>query len=88
MEQLPPVERPRSETCRRALHNLEKSLDESRLAKGNAFYRKPRTDVEKQWLLQNRSAEAVHWNLLTDLKREHLQFAPQRFERVIVEENH
>jgi hypothetical protein len=25
--------------------------------------------------MQNRSKEAVHWNLLTDLRPEHLQYA-------------
>lgn len=66
---------PQNEDRTRALRDLEKSLDESRLVKEDVFYRKPRTEGEKEWLLQNRSAEAVHWNLLTDLKPEHLQYA-------------
>jgi hypothetical protein len=39
------------------------------------FYRPPLTEGEKQWLVRNRSQEAVHWNLLTDLKPEQLQYA-------------
>jgi hypothetical protein len=44
------------------------------LVKEDVFYRPPRTDGEKQWLAQNRSKEAVHWNLLSDLRSEHLQY--------------
>src|SRR5216683_2674788 len=58
-----------------SLRELRSKLDESRLVKEDAFYRPPRTDSEKQWLVQNRSEEATHWNLLTDLRPEHLQYA-------------
>jgi putative transcriptional regulator len=58
-----------------SLRELRSKLDESRLVKEDTFYRPPRTDSEKQWLVQNRSEEAVHWNLLTDLRPEHLQYA-------------
>jgi hypothetical protein len=58
-----------------ALRELRSRLDESRLVKEDFFYRPPKTDSERQWLAQNRSTEAVHWNLLTDLKPEHLQYA-------------
>jgi transcriptional regulator with XRE-family HTH domain len=58
-----------------SLRELRSKLDESRLVKEDVFYRPPRTDGEKQWLAQNRSEEAVHWNLLTDLRAEHLQYA-------------
>jgi transcriptional regulator with XRE-family HTH domain len=57
------------------LRELRSKLDESRLVKEDAFYRPPQTDGERQWLAQNRSEEAVHWNLLTDLRQEHLQYA-------------
>lgn len=57
------------------LRELRSKLDESRLVREDAFYRPPQTDNEKQWLAQNRSEEAVHWNLLTDLRPEHLQYA-------------
>jgi transcriptional regulator with XRE-family HTH domain len=58
-----------------ALRELRSKLDESRLVKEDAFYRPPHTEGERQWLAQNRSDEAVHWNLLTDLRSEHLQYA-------------
>jgi transcriptional regulator with XRE-family HTH domain len=57
------------------LSQLENLLDDSRLAKEDAFYRSPRTEGEKEWLRQNRTEDAVHWNLLTDMRPEHLQYA-------------
>jgi transcriptional regulator with XRE-family HTH domain len=59
----------------RSLRELRSKLDESCLVKEDAFYRPPQTDGERQWLAQNRSEEAVHWNLLTDLRPEHLPYA-------------
>jgi len=56
------------------LRDLEAKLDESRLAKEDAFYRPPRTESEREWFLQNRSEEARRWNLLTDLQPAHLQY--------------
>jgi transcriptional regulator with XRE-family HTH domain len=58
-----------------ALNALEATLNTSRLANEDAFYRPPKTDGEREWLLQNRSDAAKHWNLLTDLRPEHVQFA-------------
>jgi hypothetical protein len=58
----------------KALLRLEKQLEESRLVKEDAFYRPPRTESEKKWLRQNRSKDAVHWKLLTDMKPAHLQY--------------
>jgi transcriptional regulator with XRE-family HTH domain len=58
-----------------SLRELRSLLDDSRLAREDAFFRPPKTDGERQWLAQNRSTEAAHWNLLTDLRPEHLQYA-------------
>jgi len=58
-----------------SLRELRSKLDESRLVKEDVFYRPPQTEGEKQWLVRNRSQEAMHWNLLTDLKPEQLQYA-------------
>ena len=55
------------------LHRLEKKLEESRLVKEDVFYRPPRTEGEKKWLRQNRSKDAVHWKMLTDMRPAHLQ---------------
>lgn len=58
-----------------ALFNLKTLLDHSRLVREDFFPRPPRNDVERQWLVQNRPEEARHWNLLSDLRPEHLQYA-------------
>ena len=57
------------------LAQLELWLDRSRLAREDYFYRPPRNDRERQWLAQNRPEAAQHWNLLSDLRAEHLQYA-------------
>ncbi len=57
------------------LSQLENLLDDSRLAKEDAFYRPSRTASERDWLRKNRTEDAVHWNLLTDMRPEHLQYA-------------
>jgi hypothetical protein len=66
---------PQNDHRTRVLRELEAKLDESRLAKEDASYRPPRTPGEREWLLQNRSEEARHWNLLADLRPEHLPYA-------------
>jgi transcriptional regulator with XRE-family HTH domain len=58
-----------------ALASLESLLESSRLAREDYFYRPPRNDRERQWLLENRPDAARHWNLLSDLRPEHLQYA-------------
>jgi transcriptional regulator with XRE-family HTH domain len=58
-----------------SLARLESSLEPSRLAREDYFYRPPRNDHERQWLLANRPDAAGHWNLLSDLRPEHLQYA-------------
>ena len=57
------------------LAELERRLDESRLAKEDAFYRPPRTESEREWLRKNRTEDAAHWTMLTDMRPEHLQYA-------------
>jgi hypothetical protein len=58
-----------------ALAQLESLLERSRLAREDCFYRPPRNDRERQWLAQNRPEAARHWNLLSDLRPEHLPYA-------------
>ncbi len=58
----------------RELSRLENALDDSRLAKEDVFYRPLRTESEGDWLRKNRTEEAAHWNLLTDMRLEHLQY--------------
>jgi transcriptional regulator with XRE-family HTH domain len=57
-----------------ALASLESLLERSRLAREDYFYRVPRNDRERQWLFENRPEAARHWNLLSDLRPEHLQY--------------
>lgn len=66
--------RAQNEQRSHALGQLETTLNTSRLANEDAFYRQPHTDGERGWLLKNRSEEARHWNLRTDLRPEHLQY--------------
>jgi transcriptional regulator with XRE-family HTH domain len=57
-----------------ALASLESLLEHSRLEREDYFYRPPRSDRERQWLFRNRPDAARHWNLLSDLRPEHLQY--------------
>lgn len=58
-----------------ALSNLEATLNRSRLVQEDFLPRPPRGDAERNWLSQSRSDEARHWNVLSDLQPEHLQYA-------------
>jgi transcriptional regulator with XRE-family HTH domain len=58
-----------------ALLALRAKLDAGRLAKQDVFYREPKSEGERHWLTQNRSDEAAHWNLLTDMRSDQLQYA-------------
>jgi transcriptional regulator with XRE-family HTH domain len=59
----------------RALQELGKTLEESRLVREDTFLKKVSTDVEREWLRQNRPEEARHWNLLTNWRPEHFRYA-------------
>lgn len=58
-----------------ALLRLENRLQRSRLARLDYFPRPPRNNEERDWLKRNRSKEARRWNLLSDLRPEHLHYA-------------
>ena len=49
------------------LHNQETVLEGSRLVREETLCHDSLTQTERRWLLSNRSDEAKHWNLLTDL---------------------
>ncbi|MGO9795708.1 MAG: helix-turn-helix domain-containing protein [Terracidiphilus sp.] len=51
------------------------SLDRSRLAAVGTLCHDSMTQAERKWLRENRSAQARHWNLLTDLEVKHLTHA-------------
>jgi hypothetical protein len=50
-------------------------LERSRLVKEDTLCRDSLTEAERKWLRQNRTPEAEHWNLLTDMKAENLVYA-------------
>jgi transcriptional regulator with XRE-family HTH domain len=58
----------------RALSDLEATLERSRLVREDDLMRPARNEVERRWLMQNRPEEARHWNLVTDLRPEHLGY--------------
>jgi hypothetical protein len=69
------AERHEDEASSNELRQLEAMLEESRLAGESYFYRAPRNDKEREWLLQTRTGDAAHWNLLTDMRPEELPYA-------------
>jgi len=58
-----------------ALKRLELQLERSRLAREDTYGRKENSERMRAWLRENRPQEARHWNLLSDLKAEHLPYA-------------
>jgi len=68
-------ERSDNEDRNRVLGELERTLEESRLVREDTFLRPVNTEVEREWLRRNRPEEAKHWNLLTNWRPEHLQYA-------------
>lgn len=57
------------------LAQREGRLEHSRLAREDTLCRESMTAAERRWLRTHRSAEAAHWNLLTDLAPDHLPHA-------------
>jgi transcriptional regulator with XRE-family HTH domain len=58
------------------LAELEAKLDKSRLVKQDTLGKPPQTATEREWVIQNRTPEAEHWNVMTDLRPEHFQYVP------------
>jgi transcriptional regulator with XRE-family HTH domain len=54
------------------LREQESTLERSRLAREETLCHDSLTQSERRWLQTNRSNEAKHWNVLTDLSPEHL----------------
>lgn len=57
------------------LRRFEERLEPSRLVREDTLGRREMSQRMREWLRANRSREARHWNLLTDLKVEHLPYA-------------
>jgi len=50
-------------------------LERSRLAREDTLCHDSLTEAERRWLRVNRTDEAKHWNLLTDMNAENLSYA-------------
>lgn len=59
----------------RDLRLAEQALEPSRLAREETFGQGHASERLREWLRRERSEAARHWNLLTDLKVEHLSYA-------------
>jgi transcriptional regulator with XRE-family HTH domain len=57
------------------LREQESTLERSRLVREETLCHDSLTQSERRWLRSNRSDEAKHWNLLTDLSPQHLSHA-------------
>jgi transcriptional regulator with XRE-family HTH domain len=66
---------PANDKRNRVLTDLMTTLDRSRLVKEDTLGKPPRTTTEREWVLANRTDEAKHWNLVTDWRPEHFQYA-------------
>jgi hypothetical protein len=52
-------------------------LERARLAREDTSCHDSMTQVERTWLREHRSPAAAYWNLLTDIKGEHLAYASE-----------
>lgn len=57
------------------LRETEAVLERSRLVREDVFGRSMLTEAERRWLRVNRPESARHWNVLSDLRPEHLSHA-------------
>lgn len=58
----------------RKLRQCLEVLESARLAREDTFCHDSMTQAERKWLREHRSPVARHWNLLTDMKGEHLAY--------------
>lgn len=56
------------------LRELERELERSRLAREDTLCRASLPEAERRWLMEHRSEEARHWNLLTDWTADALRY--------------
>ena len=54
------------------LQRLESQVERSRLVRQDTFCNERMTQTERKWLQTQTSPQAQHWNLLCDLRSEHL----------------
>jgi hypothetical protein len=60
--------------AREVLAQQRSNLERSRLAREDTLCHESLSEAEKNWLRENRPPAARHWNLLTDLSVEHLNY--------------
>lgn len=65
----------RDHDCLKILEMNEDRLALSRLAREDTFCHDSLSEAERRWLREHRPPEAAQWNLLTDLRVEHLKHA-------------
>ncbi|HET6218486.1 MAG TPA: helix-turn-helix transcriptional regulator [Acidobacteriaceae bacterium] len=70
------AERAGDSTRAEKLNRYQELLDPSRLAREDTLCHDSMTQAERRWLHDNRTPEARHWNLLTDLNVDHLAYEP------------
>ena len=56
------------------LKTQEARLEEARLAREDTLCHESLSPAEREWLRKERAADALHWNLLTDLSPRHANF--------------
>jgi len=66
------AERQNTKASAHRLRETLKVLESARLAREDTFCCDLMTQAERAWLREHRSPVAAHWNLLTDMKGEHL----------------
>ncbi len=57
-----------------ALKDLETVLEQSRLAREDTLCRVSLSQGERRWLAEHQSADAKHWNVLTDWTADALRY--------------
>ncbi len=63
-----------SENKKQLFKELLLALEKSRLVRDDSFWQQTLTDSEKAWLRKNRSNEARHWRVLSNLSADYLVF--------------
>jgi hypothetical protein len=56
------------------LRQCLEDLESARLTREDTFCHDSMTQAERVWLREHRSPSAAHWNLLTDMRGEHLAY--------------
>jgi hypothetical protein len=69
------AEKNNATAARVKLGEVEEVLNRGRLAREDTLCQQSLSEAERRWLRKERPADALHWNLLTDLNAEVLPYA-------------